>query len=45
MRSVFILNISAFSVSFTRVEQWLRFTLIILTIIFTVVKTLKEREK
>jgi hypothetical protein len=39
------INFAAFSVSFTNVENWLKLTLLIVTIVYTVLKIIKLSEK
>ena len=39
------INFTAFSVSFTDVEMWLKLTLLTVTIVYTVLKIIKLSEK
>ena len=39
------LNFTAFTVSFTDVEMWLKLTLLTVTIVYTVLKIIKLSEK
>jgi hypothetical protein len=39
------INFSAFTVSFTNIEMWLKLTLLTVTIVYTVMKIIKLSEK